>query len=142
MSKSTSSRFDTALLVLRVVIGVIFVAHGAQKVFTMGIGGVTQSFVQMGVPVPALTAPLISLLELLGGIALIVGLLTRLAALGLACDMLGAILLVHLKNGFFAPMGFEFPLSLLTSCVVIALSGAGRLSIDDAIARRRASGSG
>ena len=137
MSTSTSSRIDTAVLVLRVVLGVIFLAHGAQKLFSIGIGGVTQGFAQTGIPAPALMAPFISLLELLGGIALVVGVLTRLAALGLACDMLGAIAFVHFKNGFFNPMGFEVPLLLLTCAVVIALVGAGRFSIDDAIGRRR-----
>jgi putative oxidoreductase len=139
MNSSTQSRTETALFVLRVVIGIIMLAHGAQKLFMLGVPGVTQGFAQMGVPAPTLTAPFISILELLGGLALIVGLLARLAALGLACDMIGAILFVHLKNGFFAPMGFEFPLSLLAALIAIAMAGGGALSIDGALARRRAS---
>lgn len=137
MTTTTASRIDTALLVLRVIIGAVFIAHGAQKLFVFGLAGVTQGFTQMGVPMPGITAPLVALLEFLGGIALVVGLLTRLAALGLAIDMLGAIVFVHLKNGFFLPNGYEFAFTLLGASVVLALAGAGNLSLDAIIAQRR-----
>lgn len=136
-STPTSRQADLALLVLRLVAGAIFIAHGAQKLFVYGIGGVTQSFVGMGVPLPGIAAPLVAGLEFFGGIALVIGLLTRLAALGLAVDMLAALVLVHARNGFFLPNGVEFVLLLLGASVALAIAGAGGTSIDGAIARRR-----
>ena len=131
-------RIDTALLVLRVLLGIIFIAHGYQKLFVFGLAGVTGGFAQMGVPMPQVMGPFIALLEFFGGMALVVGLLTRLAAFGLLCDMIGAILLVHLKNGFFLPQGFEFAFTLGGIAAGLMLAGAGAYSVDAAIARRRA----
>jgi putative oxidoreductase len=137
MTQSNVSRINAGLLVLRLVAGAIMIAHGAQKVFQFGIGNVAAGFVKMGVPAPSLMGPFISILELAAPIAIILGLLTRLAALGLAFDMLGAILLVHMKNGFFNPMGMEFPLALLGMYAVLAITGAGDYSLDASLARRR-----
>jgi putative oxidoreductase len=136
-----SRRMDLALLVLRVVVGIVFVMHGGQKLFVFGLGGVTQGFTAMGVPMPAVAAPLVALVEFGGGLALIFGVLTRLAALGLAIDMLGAILLVHLKNGFFInppAVGYEYALTLLAAAATLAIAGAGAYSVDAALAGRRA----
>ena len=90
----------------------------------------------MGVPVPAVTSVLVALVELLGGTALILGFLTRWAAALNGFDMLVAILLVHLKNGFFNPTGVEFPLTLMVACIVLALHGPGAASVDGALAKR------
>lgn len=139
-AKSTnfSRRIDTGLFILRIVVGVIFLVHGGQKLFVFGFAGVSGAFGQMGIPAPGITGPLTALVEFLAGGALVIGLLTRLAALGLAIDMLGAILLVHMKNGFFNPMGYEYPLTLLAANVAIAIAGAGYYSTDRVIAERRA----
>ena len=131
-------RTDVALAVLRVVAGIVFAAHGAQKLFVFGFAGVTGAFTQMGAPLPELTGPLVALVEFLGGLALVFGLLTRLAGLGLAITMLGAIVLVHLAGGFFLPNGVEFALTLLAVAVTFTITGAGRYSLDHAIATRRA----
>jgi putative oxidoreductase len=124
------------LTVLRVVVGGVFLAHGVQKVFVYGFHGVAGAFAGMGVPVPAVTSVLVALVELLGGAALIAGFLTRWAAILNGIDMLVAIMLVHMKNGFFNPAGVEFPLTLLAACLVLAVVGPGAGSVDGAMAKR------
>lgn len=132
----SDSRHDVALAALRVAIGGIFAAHGAQKLFVYGIEGVSGAFGGMGIPMPGITGPLTGVVELAAGLALVVGLMTRLAGLGLAVIMLGAISFVHIKAGFWAPNGVEFPLALLAGATTIALSGAGRFSLDAVRASR------
>lgn len=134
---SSSLRLDAALAVLRTMIGVIFVAHGAQKLFVLGPETVGEAFGQAGIPFSGLVAPLVAAVELFGGLALIAGLTTRIASAGLAVVMLGAILFVHLPAGFFMPSGVEFALALLGATVALALAGPGGLSLDAVLARRR-----
>lgn len=131
------TRLDAGLTVLRAVVGTIFIAHGAQKLFVFGFAGIAGAFGQMGVPFPGVTGPMVALVEFFGGMALLVGLLTRLAGLGLTLTMAGAILLVHLKGGFWSPNGFEFPLALAAASLAVALTGAGRFSLDGALAKHR-----
>ena len=132
----TRSQIDTALTVLRVVLGITFIMHGGQKIFVYGFDGVAGSFAQMGIPAAGLMGPFVALVEFVGGIAIVLGLLTRLAALGLAATMIVAILTVHLKAGFFNPGGIEFPLSLLGTAITLAITGAGAFSLDAVLAKR------
>ncbi|HTK47271.1 MAG TPA: DoxX family protein [Gemmatimonadaceae bacterium] len=134
---ATSIHTDLALAALRLTTGAIFAAHGAQKLFVYGFDGVSGAFGGMNIFAPGITGPLTGLVEFFGGLALVFGLLTRLAGFGLAIVMLGAITLVHAANGFFAPTGIEFPLALLGANTALALAGAGRFSLDSLIARRR-----
>lgn len=134
---ATPSQQQLGLALIRIVTGIIFAAHGGQKLFVYGFAGVTDAFGKMGVPMPGLLGPLVALVEFFGGIALIIGLLSRLAALGVAFVMLGALLLVHLAAGFFLPAGYEFVLMLLASALGIVLAGPGSLSVDGAIASRK-----
>jgi putative oxidoreductase len=129
-------QIDTALAVLRVVLGVTFILHGGQKLFVYGFDGVTGAFGQMGIPAPGFFGPFVALVEFFGGIAITLGLLTRLAALGIGSTMVVAILTVHLKQGFFNPGGVEFPLSLLGSAIALVIAGAGAYSVDAVIAKR------
>lgn len=137
-SRPSDRQVNVGLAILRVAVGTIFLAHGAQKFFVFGLAGVISAFEQMGVPLPGITGPLVAFVELFGGLALIVGLLTRLAGLGLAIDMLGAMLLVHLSAGFFLPNGIEFTLALFAATVLLTLTGAGAYSLDSTIEARRA----
>jgi putative oxidoreductase len=141
-SSPSRRQIDTALAALRVVLGITFLLHGGQKLFVFGFDGVSGAFAQMGIPAPGLLGPFVAFVEFFGGIAILLGLLTRLAALGVGATMVVAILTVHLKNGFFAPMGGEFPLSLLASAIALVIAGAGAFSIDALIAQRVNAGAG
>ncbi len=132
-----SRRFDTALVVLRSVVGATFFAHGAQKLFQFGLPGVIDGFTKSGIPFPDVVGPLVTYLELAGGVALIVGILTRLVAFGLACDMIGAIMFVHMTNGFFLPNGVEFALVMFAACFALILVGAGGISFDAMFSQHR-----
>ena len=136
-AQRTAGVHGWGLTVLRIVVGMVFLVHGLQKLLVMGFGGVAGFFGSLGVPAPGLLAVIVTLVELLGGLALIAGLFTRLAAILLAADMLVAILTVHLPNGFFVSGGgYEFPLVLLGACIALALAGAGEAGLGGALARR------
>jgi putative oxidoreductase len=120
------SAVDIALLIVRVVVGVIFAAHGAQKVFGAfdgpGLAGVVEMMGPIAYPV--------AIGEFFGGVGLIVGFLTRFSAASLIVIMLGAIGMVHGKNGFFmSNNGFEYNLALIGLLAAILIAGPGRFSI-------------
>lgn len=122
-----------APLVLRVVIGALFVWHGIDK-FDTGISMIEDMFTMWGVPAPGLTAPLSAIIEIGAGAALIAGIGTRLAALALSFVMVGALIYVKADLGIIStePMpGAELDLALLVGLVAVVVFGPGRYSIDD-----------
>lgn len=127
-----SSAFkDLALLIARVGIGVIFVAHGWQKFFTNGIAKTQAGFDAMGAPLPDVSAIVAATVELVGGFALIAGIATPIAGILLFLDMVGAFFIVHIDKGIFVSEGgYELVLALGVASLLIAAIGAGRLSID------------
>ncbi|HEY1157431.1 MAG TPA: DoxX family protein [Arthrobacter sp.] len=130
----------TALTALRLILGFLFAAHGWQKFNEWTIAGTQASFAKMGVPAADVMAPAIAALELAGGIALILGILTRVVAGLLVLDMLGALFLVHAPAGIFAANGgYELVLLLAAASFALALTGAGRFSVDRALFARRTS---
>ena len=134
--KPSPDKYDLALAIIRVVVGFTFLMHGWQKMFMMGMDGVAGFFGSLGIPAAGLMAVVVTLLELLGGLALILGLGTRIVGALLAIDMLVAMFTVHISNGFFVSNGgVELVLILFTAAVSFSLAGAGSLSIDDRLTR-------
>ena len=124
----------TAITVLRVALGFLFAAHGWQKFNEWTIAGTQAAFTQMGVPAANVSAPFVAGLELIGGIALILGVLTRVVAALLAVNMIGAFFLVHASAGVFADKGgYELVLLLGAAALALALTGAGGFSVDRAV---------
>jgi len=128
---------DLALALLRAVVGIVFIAHGYQKLFQFGIHGVAGMFGQIGIPMPLLSAYLVTFTELFGGIALLLGFLTRVAAIPVAFNMLVALLQVHLKGGFFLPAGFEYVLVLLVANIALITGGGGAFALDNVLWSKR-----
>lgn len=132
---SAVSAADWGLLALRLALGAIFIAHGAQKVFGAfggpGLEGTVTGFGSMGIPAPF--AYLAAFTELFGGIAMLLGVFSRLAGLGLAITMAVAAVMVHLPNGFFmgTKAGIEYNLALFAMSVAVLLTGPGRIAIGD-----------
>jgi len=135
---------DVSFTILRVVLGVVFFAHGAQRMLGwfggFGFHDTMGAFAQMGMPAPV--AFLIICAQFFGGLGLIVGLLTRIASLGIAGLMIGAIFMVHLQNGFFMNWmgtqkgeGIEYHLLALAMAAALLLRGAGAFSLDGALSK-------
>jgi putative oxidoreductase len=148
LSKVFKTEEDVALTVSRLILGVVFFAHGAQKMlgwfggygFTGTMGFFTQT---MGIPAPL--AFLAIAAEFFGGLGLISGLLSRIAALGIAVNMLVAIMTVHLRNGLFMNWsggqkgeGFEYHLLAVALAICVIAKGAGAFSLDRMLWRRLA----
>ena len=124
-----------ALVPLRLAMGTIFIGHGLQKCFGLfggsGINGFATLLEQLHLPFPLFQAYLAGYSELLGGIALALGIFTRFGALALAGTMVVAIVTVHLSNGLFAQNnGFEYPMLCLAGALTLFLTGAGPISLD------------
>ncbi|WP_315770858.1 DoxX family protein [Rhodococcoides kroppenstedtii] len=127
---------DLAALVARVALGVIFVAHGWQKLNTNGLDATTAGFEGMGIPFPTFSAYFATFVELVGGGLLIVGLLTPVVGLLLLIDMIGALVFVHLDKGVFVTDGgWELVVGL--GALLLAVVGAGSFSLDGVFGRGR-----
>ncbi|MFC1521065.1 DoxX family protein [Elusimicrobiota bacterium] len=138
---------DLAIFVLRLAIGAVFFAHGAQKLlgwfYGAGLAKTIEAF-HSHLGIPSYLTILVVLIEFFGGIFLIMGLLSRLCALGFSIIMVFAILLVHLQHGFFINWfnmpgkghGIEYNLVLMGGCLAIMLTGAKSISLDDFLYRR------
>jgi len=139
MSQLWSVSVDRGLLLVRVALGMVFVAHGWQKLAVNGVSGVATGFEQMGFPLPMLNAVIITAVEFGGGLLLIAGAGTRLVAALLAFAMLVATVVVHGSGGFFLPTGYEFALTLMLVSLALTQTGAGRYSVDARLGARIAS---
>lgn len=128
---------DVAALIGRIGVGVVFIAHGWQKITEWGLDGTAQAFEGMGVPLPTLSAWFAALVELGGGALLIAGAALPVVGILLAVDMLGALLIVHLPNGLLGQGGFELVLALGTAAIALGFNG-GSLTVDRLIRRRQA----
>ncbi|QDE29650.1 DoxX family protein [Shewanella polaris] len=138
VKRITNSTAGFSTLALRLPVGVIFMAHGGQKLFGWfggyGLEGTGQWMASIGIEPGILMAFLAGSAELIGGLFILLGLLTRPAAAVLAFTMVIAIASVHINNGLFmANNGYEFALALLAASVSLALSGSGKVAIDNAI---------
>ncbi|RKS74341.1 putative oxidoreductase [Actinomadura pelletieri DSM 43383] len=129
---------DAGLLVGRLAVGVIFVAHGWQKVADTGHSGVAAGFDKLGIPLPDAAAVFCSYVELIGGIALILGLLVPVAGVLIALNMAGAFWYAHRGQGLFLDEGgFEYVMVLGAAALLFAATGAGRFSLDALLWGRR-----
>ena|SRR5690348_3089657 len=135
---------DAMLALLRLALGVVFFAHGAQKMLGWfggyGYGATLGAFTGMGIPAPL--AFLAICAEFFGGIGLIIGCLSRIAAFGITCNMIVAVALVHWHFGFFMNWagtqkgeGFEFHILALAMLALVLAKGAGALSVDRLLSR-------
>jgi putative oxidoreductase len=140
LTKIIRTNDDHMLALLRMVLGVVFFAHGAQKVLGwFGGHGFDQTlgFFMHGLGIPAVFAVVAIMAEFVGGIGLIVGLLSRVAAFAIAVDMIVAVLLVHGRYGFFmnwagnqAGEGFEYHILVISMALLVVVRGAGAWSLD------------
>lgn len=141
LNKILLSEAGIAALILRVPVGLILAAHGAQKLFGWfdgnGLAGTAGWMSSIGIEPGYLMAILAGSAEFFGGLALVLGLLTRPAALAAAFTMLVAIFSVHISNGLFASNdGYEYALTLLAVTVSLAIQGGGHLSLDNMLAKK------
>ena len=127
---------EIGLALLRIILGVVFFAHGYLKFFKMGMDGVVGFFTSLGIPAPVLAAWGVTMLEMVGGLLLILGIFTPFLGVLFAMDMAGAILFAKRGAGFFAPKGYEFELTLLIASLALALAGPGAAALQNVFRRR------
>jgi putative oxidoreductase len=147
MRKVLSTSNDFTLTIVRLVLGIVFFAHGAQKMLGWfggyGFAG-TMGFFTQQMHIPAVFAFLAICAEFFGGLGLLVGLLSRIAAFGILCNMIVAVLTVHIHNGLFMNWtgqqkgeGFEYHLLAMALLLVVLVKGAGAFSIDHALSSKQ-----
>lgn len=129
---------DIALLIARILLGVVLIAHGLQKFGEWTIGGTVQAFGQMGVPLPGLAAPVAAVIELVGGVLLLVGAFSAIVGLIVALQMGVAAVIVHVTAGLFVgDGGWELVGVIAAAALAIGFAGAGRFSVDHYLGRGR-----
>lgn len=124
---------SVGMLLLRIAVGIVMFAHGWQKLFVMGVGNVGGFFEMLGLPAPALLAWVVTLIELVGGAALILGLFTRIAAPLIGIVMLGAILTAKRNAGLIGSegTGWELDLLILGGALALTFAGPGFMALDN-----------
>jgi len=131
---------EWSALPLRLALGIVFLMHGAQKMFGAfggpGIAGTQGFMASLGVVLPGLIGIVVAAVEFFGGLLVLAGLFTRYASLLIAVDMFFAFLLVHAKGGFFLPTGFEFVFALFLTTIALILTGAGKWSLEKALFKK------
>ncbi len=150
LNRLMATRNDAAFTVLRVLLAVVFFPHGAQKLLGwFGGGGVsgTIAFFQQTWGIPVYLTVLVIIAEFVGAFGLVAGVLTRVWAAGIAIEMICAVYLNHLGNGFFMNWGgnqkgegFEFHILAVAMAVALVIGGGGAWSVDRALTARGAGG--
>lgn len=140
-NRASSTALDLGLFLIRLILGIVLMYHGSQKIFGWfggpGIAGFAGFLEKLQVPVPLISAWMAACAEFFGGLLILIGLGTRLIAIPVVITMLVAIITVH-RHAFGSENGgMEFPLTLAVVTAGIALTGAGRFSLDWAIRRGR-----
>jgi putative oxidoreductase len=126
-----------SLLIARIGLGIVFIAHGWQKLHTLKPAGVAAAYRGMGVPVPKVAAYVSTYAELVAGVALLLGAFTAIAGLLLLANSLGSLIFVHIDKGVFVSQGgFELVVALGVGALLLAVLGAGVYSIDELLRPR------
>ncbi|EEI17670.1 DoxX family protein [Corynebacterium lipophiloflavum] len=130
---------DISLLIARVLLGIILIAHGWQKFSEWALLGTAEAFAGMGVPAPTFSSAIAAIVELFGGVLILAGAFTPIVGVIVALQMLGAFFFAHMGNGVFVDNGgFELVGVIAAASLALAGAGAGRFSVDQLIDARRA----
>lgn len=126
-----STTKEAALLIARILLGVILIAHGWDKFQITGLEGITGFFDSIGIPAAAVAAPVVAFLEVIGGILIIIGAFTRITGIVITLIMLGAAIFAHIAQGIFVSNGgWELVGAIGAGTLILAAVGAGRWSVD------------